>query len=108
MGCSFQGFLALFRYKDRIFTFTTYNGSWIRQIFLTGNKLKLTIRDCRFRLNISITYNEGAAIKAPVHGQMCRSIKESINAIVKVRFSDHTGNILYEGIGTNGGLEIVE
>ncbi|MDD3174741.1 MAG: tocopherol cyclase family protein [Herbinix sp.] len=108
MWGSFNGFMSLLRYKDRIFLFTTYNGSWIRKLYYNKNRLRVTIRDCRFRLEISVTYPEGGTIKAPVNGQMCRSIVESVNAVVKVRFSDRTGNVLYEGIGTNGGIEIVE
>ena len=108
LGCSFTGFMSLFRYKDRIFMFTTYNGSWISKMYQNKNRVRITFRDCRFRLDVSITYAEGGKIVAPVKGQMCRSITESINAVVKVRFSERHGNILYEGIGTNGGLEIVE
>jgi tocopherol cyclase len=108
LGSSFQGFLAFFRYKERIFLFTTYNGSCIKNLYKKDNKLYLTIKDCRFRLDVCITHVEGAPIIAPVHGQMCRKIIESMNAVVKIRFADRSGNILYEGIGTNGGLEIVE
>jgi hypothetical protein len=74
LGSSFTGFLSLFRYKDRIFTFTTYNGSWISRMYQNENKIRLTFRDCRFRLAISITYTKGGQIVAPVNGQMCRNI----------------------------------
>ncbi len=105
---SFLGFIIMLRYHDRIFMFTTYNGSWIKMLYYNENRLRITTRDCRFRLDLSIQYNEGGKIIAPVKGQMCRTISESTNAVVKLRFSDRQGNILYEGIGTNGGLEIVE
>lgn len=105
---SFQGFLAMFRYKDRVFMFTTYNCSRISKLYRNEKSLRITFRDCRFCMDIKITYADGAPIIAPVHGQMCRSIIESINAVVNVRFSDKNGTVLYEGIGTNGGLEIVE
>ncbi len=105
---SFLGFIAMFRYKDRIFMFTSFNGSRMSELYNSKNKLRGTIRNCRFRLDFNVTYAEGGIIKAPVNGQMSRSITESINAVVKVRFSDSGGNIYYEGIGTNGGIEIVE
>lgn len=108
LGSSFTGFLALFRYKERIFTFTSYNGSWISRFYERNNNLLITFRDCRFRMEIKITYAQGMKLVAPVHGQMCRNIIESINSVVKVRFSERNGNVLYEGIGTNGGIEIVE
>lgn len=108
MGTSFTGFLCMFRYKDRIFMFTTYNGSWISEMSQYQNKMKVTFKDCRFRLDVNITFAEGGQIVAPMKGQMCRNITESINSVVKVRFSERHGRILYKGIGTNGGLEIVE
>jgi tocopherol cyclase len=108
LGGSFIGFITMFRYKDRIFMFTTYSGAKISKLFYNKNHLRVTIKDCRFRLDMGITHAAGGSIKAPINGQMSRDIVESINAVVKVRFSDRSGNILYEGIGTNGGLEIVE
>lgn len=106
--CSFIGFIGMFRYKDRIFMFTTYNGAWISKLFHSNKKLRVTLKDCRFRLDVSVTYNDSGKIKAPVNGQMSRTIEESIDAVVKVRFSDRSGTVLYEGIGTNCGLEIAE
>lgn len=105
---SFIGFIGMFRYKDRIFMFTTYSGAWISKLFHSKNKLRVTLKDCRFRLDVSVTYTEGGKLKAPVRGQMSRSITESIDAVIKLRFSDRSGTILYEGTGINGGLEIVE
>lgn len=105
---SFNGFLSMFRYKDRIFLFTTYNGSRISRLYSTENKVRITVKDCRFRLDLVITCEDGGTIMAPVNGQMSRSIKECLNSEVKLRFSDRSGNILYEGISTNGSFETVE
>lgn len=107
LGSSFTGFLAMFRYKDRVFLFTTYNGSRITRLYQRKNKLIVTFRDCRFCLEVIIIYAEGSKLVAPVKGQMCRNIIESINSSVKLRFTDREGNILYQGIGTNGGFELV-
>lgn len=108
MGGGFTGFIGLFRYRDRIFMFTTYSGAWIDKIINYGNRLRITLKDCRFRLDVSITYSDGGRLKAAVGGLMSRGITESINTVIKLRFSDRTGRVLYEGIGTNCGLEIVE
>lgn len=104
---SFKGFIILFRYKDRIFLFTTYSGAWLKMFSSSKKQLKLKTRDCRFQLELNISYADGGDIIAPVKGKMCRNITECSNAVVKLKFSDRKGNVLYEGIGTNGGLEIV-
>jgi hypothetical protein len=107
-GGSFIGFLSLFRYKERVFLFSTYTGARISRLYYNKNQLRVTIKDSRFRLDISVTHAEGGGLKAAVNGQMNRDIVESINAVVKVRLSDRSGNVYYQGIGTNTGLEIVE
>jgi hypothetical protein len=107
-GSSFIGFLSLFRYKERVFLFSTYSGARISRLYYNKNQLRVTIKDGRFRLDISVTHAEGGGLKAAVNGQMNRDIVESINAVVKVRLSDRSGNVYYQGIGTNTGLEIVE
>lgn len=108
LGKSFQGFLIMVRYKDRAFMFTTYNGSWLRVLRYNKKKLKISVRDRRFRLDLTITYANGGNIMAPVRGKMCRTITECNNAIIELKFYNRKGNLLFEGIGTNGGLEIVE
>ena len=108
LGGSFMGFIVMFRYRDRIFMFTTYSGASISRMYQKNDKIKITVQDCRFRLDLSIAYVDGGVIKAPIDGQMSRNITECMNAVVKVRFADRTGKIFYEGIGTNGGLELVE
>ncbi len=105
---SFTGFITMFRYKDRIFMFTTYSGAWVSRCIQNKNKIRITFKDCRFRLDVSITYSQGGSIRGPVNGQMSRSVIESIGAVIKVRFSDRTGRVLYEGIGTNAGFELME
>jgi hypothetical protein len=108
LGTSFTGFIALFRHRDRIFLFTTYNGARITRLHNENNRLVVTIKDCRFRLEVIVTHATGGEIKAPVNGRMSRNVTESINGVVHLRFSDVTGRVFYEGIGTNTGLEIVE
>ncbi len=109
MRGSFTGFIVLFRYKERLIMFTTGNGARISELSGNNNVLRIAVKDCRFRLDLRISNSgRGGQIKAPVNGQMSRSITESLDAAVRIRLSDRTGRILYEGAGTNGGLEIVE
>lgn len=104
----FYGFITLFRFRDRIFLFSTYTGARIRKLYYNNNHMRITVQDLRFRLDLLIIYNGGGELKAPLKGSMKKDIMESIDAVVKIRFSDRAGNVLYEGYGTNAGLEIVE
>lgn len=104
---AFTGFLSLLRYKKRLFVFATYTGAKIRKIDYRKDCIRIIVEDLRFRLEMKVNHVVGGNLKAPKNGLMERDIIESINAVVKVRFSDRKGNIIYQGIGTNTGLEIV-
>lgn len=105
---SFTGFIVMFRYRDRIFMFSSYSGARFSKLYCSGNKIRLAFKDCRFRLDMLIAYSSGATVKAPINGKMCRNITERSNCMVKLRFSERSGRILYEGLGKNGGLELVD
>ena len=106
LGTSFTGFLALFRYGERILLFTTYTGARVRKLAYDNTFLSVIIEDLRYRLEMKVTSAEGGVLKAPFYGKMSRTIQESIHATVRVRLSTRHGRVLYEGVGTNTGLEI--
>lgn len=106
LGTSFTGFLSLFRYEERILLFTTYTGARVRKLTYDDTSLLVVIEDLRYRLEMKVTNAEGGVLKAPCYGKMSRTIRESLHAAVHVRLSTRHGRVLYEGIGTNTGLEI--
>ncbi|HWT26421.1 MAG TPA: tocopherol cyclase family protein, partial [Mobilitalea sp.] len=107
LGSSFEGFLSLLRIKDRVLVFATYTGAKLRKVEIDDHILRIRINNIRFQLELLVLLSEGGRIIAPKNGRMNREIIESINAVVKVRLSSRGGRILYEGQGTNTGLEIV-
>lgn len=108
LGSAFTGFLSFLRLQEHTFVFATYTGAKIRKLICNSKGIEVIIEDFRFRMEMRATTSQGGEIKAPKNGLMNRNITESINAVVNVRFSKRTGSILYEGTGTNAGLEIVE
>ena len=108
LGKSFQGFLSLLRIKEEIYIFASYTFAKIIKLDYSDNKLEVIVEDRKYRMKMKVNHSPGGALKAPKNGQMNRVIVESINAVVKVKLSDRKGNIIFEGIGTNTGLEIVK
>lgn len=108
LGRYFTGFISFLRIKDAMYTFATYTRAEIVQLSYSGNELKVMMRDRRFTLEIDAKHSTGGTLKAPKNGLMEREILESISAVVRVKLTDRKGRIVFEGQGTNTGMEIVE
>lgn len=108
LGTSFTGFLAIFRFDKRILLFATYTGARIRKLYWDDSILVVVIEDFRFRLEMTLIHSDGCVLKAPLNGKMVRSIKESTDAVVRVRLLTRKNKVLYDGTATNTGFEIKE
>jgi hypothetical protein len=105
-GSSFTGFLLIFRYEKKIHVFATYTGAKIRTLDYDQSGIRVIAENLCYLLEMYVLPSMGGALKAPKNGLMNREIIESINAAVNVRFTDRKGRLIYEGTGTNTGLEI--
>ena len=105
---SFPGFLSFIRIKDKMLLFATYTHAKIIELSYARDSLKAVVEDKRHKLELNAVHSGKGILKAPKNGLMDREILESITAVVQVRLSDRSGNILYEGEGVNTGLEIEE
>ncbi len=107
LGSSFPGFISFLRLGDRLYLFATYTGAKLIRLEDKEGSLTAVIVDRSYRLVLSITQNLGGELKAPNSGLMERTIMESIYSEVHIRFTRRSGKLLFEGKGTNAGLEIV-
>lgn len=107
LGTSFPGFLSILRLKEQIHVFATYTGAVIRKLKYRDGYIQIRIEDRRYSLDILAGKTGGEILKAPINGKMDRKIRESINSRVKVRLMDKREGLIYQGIGTNTGVEIV-
>lgn len=107
LGRYFVGFISFIRIKDKIYLFSTYTKAKIICLSYCDNYLKVIIEDKCFKMEIDAEHAKGGVLKAPKNGLMEREILESINAVVKVKLIGIKGETVYEGEGTNTGLEIV-
>lgn len=103
---AFTGFISFLRYKERVIVFATYTGAKLRRLEYKGSRIRAVLSDPRFCLELEARQADGGSLMAPKNGLMEQKIVESINAAVKVRLSDRRGNKIFEGTGTNAGLEV--
>lgn len=103
---AFTGFISFIRMKERVIVFATYTGARLNKLEFINSRIRAVITDPRFHLEMEVDSISGGILMAPKNGRMKQRIEESINAVVMVRLSDRKGNLIFEGKGTNTGLEI--
>lgn len=103
----FTGFISFLRVKDTIYYFATYTNAKIKKLDILDNKLDLMISDKDYIFELHAENSSGGLLKAPQEGEMVRQIYESIDAKVRVILKDKKGKLLFEGEGTNAGMEVM-
>jgi tocopherol cyclase len=103
---AFTGFLIILSEGERFYRFTTYTGSRITRLSYEGEQIEIEVQNRHYHLFVSTSGAATGNLKAPVHGEMSRTIKESIGAVIKLRLEDRKGNVILEDSGDPGGLEI--
>lgn len=106
LGRYFMGLISFIRIKDKTYRFATYTKAKVLELNYINNSLKVILADRKYKLELNARHSNVGILKAPKNGLMQREVLESITAVVNVRLSDKEDNTIYEGIGTNTGLEI--
>lgn len=108
-GRSFTGLIAGISANGRLYRFTTYTGAYVERLSRQSGSLNVRIRDKHRYLEIAVRESSCGKLYSPKNGAMEGVIHESMSAVIKVTLgeADTTeGNIIFEGIGHHGGLEI--
>ncbi len=115
IGKTFTGFLGFFLYNGEVISFATYTGARITDLSFTDSEVNLLIKAGKYVLKIGArkAHHENrkpgrGGLKAPVFGNMERTIHESIDATIQVSVLDRSGNELFAGTGRNSGFEMVD
>lgn len=108
LGRYFIGFIAFLHLRNRFYLFSSYNKAVISKINHNNNLIEITLRNKNHILKIIVVKKLFGDLRAPVSGEMSRTIKESIDSEVHLQLSDRNNNPEYEGTGKSVGLEIIE
>jgi hypothetical protein len=104
---SFTGFIAGLWLNDRLYPFTTYNGTKLEKSFADTEKAELVFSNPSTRLEVLVNRDKAAALASPVGGMMDGRISESMTAGLWLRMTDKKKNrILLEDTGRNVALEV--
>ncbi|WP_068348113.1 tocopherol cyclase family protein [Kosmotoga arenicorallina] len=106
IGKSFTGFIVGFLYSGKLYRFTTYNRSELSRLEISENNVMLEFRRKDLKLEIEAYRTDGGELRSPIMGSMEGRINETLSALIKVTLSKN-GKKLFQGTGTNSGLEVV-
>jgi hypothetical protein len=105
LGSYFIGFISGFWLEDRLFRFATYTGAR-KYLSIKDEQLELVLKNPKTEIRILAHQAEGTALVSPLSGAMTGKINESLQAVLQVQLLEQ-GRLIFEGTGTNAGLEVV-
>jgi hypothetical protein len=104
---SFTGFIAGLWFKDKLYQFTTYNGTRLIRSHADLSTVKLFMENKHHRLELEASRDHATSLASPIQGFMDGRIEESMTALVRVQMMEVPGRqVLFEGTGRNTGLEV--
>lgn len=104
---AFPGFIIGLHHRGNLFRFATYTGARILQLSFTDDEVQLTVADRRHELRIFARRQPPVGLlHAPSAEGMTRRIGETLAAEVAVSLRKGR-QIIFEGHGRHGGLEMV-
>lgn len=102
----FCGILSFLYMDGRYYSIATYNGARFAYFNMDDDMFSLEIRNNAYALALKALRVETSSLRAPVNGNMQRTIEETLNAKVAVSFRTVSGEPLFCGGNSRAGLEI--
>ncbi len=102
---TFTGFLSFFYINNKFYQFATYNfSSKTIKRNPKSNQVQIILKNLKNKVKITVSPQTSGNLKAPIHGDMVRSIKESIDSKIHIELYKKD-KLLYEASGTHAGFE---
>ncbi len=107
IGRAFPGFIIGLWHGDKLYRFTTYTGASLSDLQVDEQKVYLVVKDGHYQLELEVTNAPGVVLHGPRPYDMGRPVPETLQARVEARLERRdTGEVLFDEVGRNAGLEI--
>jgi len=107
IGSSFIGYIAGVLIDGKLFQFTTYNKTQLKQCSVSKKEVVIEMENSSHKLWIRAEREKATPLAAPIAGFMDVRIEESMNAKIHLKLiQKKTGEILLEDTGTSAGIEV--
>ncbi|MCF6332197.1 MAG: tocopherol cyclase family protein [Draconibacterium sp.] len=108
LGSFFMGHICFLYFEGEFYLFATYNNSKIVTLKFANKTLEFELKNRNYHLKVNATQKHSGMLKAPIIGEMNRTIKESINSEIEIELFKNNGELIGQLQGNRAGLEIVE
>jgi len=108
LGSFFIGFICFLYAGKKFYLFSTYNKSKVQEMSIQDDSSDIIIRNNNYILSIRVFKKSFGELRAPVSGEMSRTIKESVDSEIRLELFDNNYKRVYEDTGRNVGLEVTE
>ena len=104
---SFTGFIAGLWLKNKLFRFTTYNGTKLRKSFANTSRVEIVLENKKYMLEILAHRDHATALASPILGLMDGRIEESMTTKIEAQlFGKRSKKTIFQDTGRNAGLEV--
>lgn len=111
LGMTFTGFLGYLLVNGKLTRFGTWTGARLSITETGEDSVRLVVSGRNFfrkwKVEIDALKGKRGDLLAPVEGNMTRTIRESLDARLSLRFLDARNHVLWEDKTINAGLELV-
>jgi len=107
LGGAFKGFICNLCLDGTEYRFATYNGSRLELQEFSSSRTRLILRRKGYSLKVQATMELGGLLKAPHLGAMSHQIKEGILGKVEITLENSQGDIIFKGVGSQCGIELM-
>ena len=107
MGSSFVGSIAGLYHGGQLYRFATYTGARIRRVETAENSAVVVLADRRYEIEFVLRGVEAMSLRAPIHGAMEGRAAESLGGTLAVTLRTCGGQVLYDGVGSAAGVEVM-
>ncbi|MFO7941545.1 MAG: tocopherol cyclase family protein [Bacillota bacterium] len=108
LGSGFTGLIAGLLLDGKLYRFTTYGRTRIREANISPREVEITLENDEHRLRVRADRGEGATLLSPEISTMQPRVVEDMTGEVRVSLEDRRkGNQLYSGLGRCAAIEVV-
>ena len=99
--------LSVFGWNGQLYRFTTYRNSKIESLEIAEDQVAWVLRNRTHRLRLKAFRSHGGLLRGPTPLDMGKRVMETLNASIQVKLETLKGDVLFDGIGENAGLEVI-
>jgi hypothetical protein len=106
IGRPFRGYIVGLKHSGKLHRWTTYNGAKEIELTITDTHVQWQLSSKDGLLTLSADRVRGGLLHAPIRTEMHQRVDETLDAVIHIKHTDRNGQVLLEGKGLVGAMEV--